>query len=335
MTDLENPETLCVAGASGLVGSQITRVALEKGYRVHGTMRDAEDPGKRTHLMALPGAEERLTLFSADAADSASFDAPLEGADAVFIACFPPIYQGRDGTPARELDRERGWNEVVRPVRDGCLNVLQAASRQDVGNVLLCSSTSSTNPPEPVAVKTEKNAISDPEKQMEEGKFTAAEKIVMERAAQEFCDDHGMRLAIMLPTMMLGPVVLPQHLEGDSMAMPARLHRGGNANHDRVPAGSISMSHVEDVAHLFLAAYEKPDARGRYFAVYDSVPWRDLYAGIGRHIPDSQLPAPLGGEPEEPTRFDFTRRDSLGVTMRDIPSTIHETFDWLESEPFR
>jgi nucleoside-diphosphate-sugar epimerase len=95
------------------------------------------------------------------------------------------------------------------------------------------------------------------------------------------------------------------------------------------------MSHVEDVAHLFLAAYEKPDARGRYFAVYDSVPWRDLYAGIGRHIPDSQLPAPLGGEPEEPTRFDFTRRDSLGVTMRDIPTTIHETFDWLESEPFR
>ncbi len=83
------------------MGSQITKVALEKGYRVHGTMRDADDPNKRPHLMALPGAEERLTLFSADASDSASFDAPLEGADAVFIACFPPIYRGRDGTRAR------------------------------------------------------------------------------------------------------------------------------------------------------------------------------------------------------------------------------------------
>ncbi len=332
MTDAK---TLCVAGASGLVGSQITKVALEKGYRVHGTMRDAGDPDKRPHLMALPGAEERLTLFSADASDSASFDAPLEGADAVFIACFPPIYRGRDGTPARELDRTRGWEEVVRPVRDGCLNVLEAANRQGVGNVVLCSSTSSTNPPEPVAVKTEENAISDPEKQMDEGKFTAAEKIVMERAAKEFCDAHDMRLSIMLPTMMLGPVVLPQHLEGDSMAMPARLHRGENARHERVPAGSMSMSHVEDVARLFLAAYETPDARGRYFAVYDSVPWQDIYAEIGRHVSDAQLPAPLEGAPEEPTRFDFTRRDSLGVTMRPIPATIRETFDWLGSEPFR
>lgn len=93
------------------------------------------------------------------------------------------------------------------------------------------------------------------------------------------------------------------------------------------------MSHVEDVARLFLAAYETPDARGRYFAVYDSVPWQDIYAENGRHTPDAQLPAPLEGAPEEPTRFDFTRRDSLGVTMRGIPTTIRETFDWLKSEP--
>lgn len=325
---------LCVAGASGLVGSQITKVALEKGYHVHGTMRDADDKSKRPHLMALPGAEERLTLFSADTSDGVSFDAPLEGADAVFIACFPPIYHGKDGTPARELDRERGFREVVRPVRDGCLGVLEAANRQGVGNVVLCSSTSSTNPPEPVAVKTEENAVSDPEKQMDDGKFTAAEKIVMERAAEEFCDAHDMRLAIMLPTMMLGPVVLPQHLEGASMGMPARLYRGENASHDRVPAGSMSLSHVEDVAKLFLAAYEAPDARGRYFAVYDSVPWQNIYAEIVRYVPDAQLPAPLEGEPEEPTRFDFTRRDSLGVTMRSVPETIRETFDWLKSEPF-
>lgn len=119
------------------------------------------------------------------------------------------------------------------------------------------------------------------------------------------------------------------------MAMPARLQRGENARHDRVPAGSISVSHVEDVARLFLAAYENPEARGRYFAVYDSVPWQDLYAEISQHVPDTQLPAPLEGAPEEPTRFDFTRRDSLGVTMRDIPTTIRETFDWLGSGPFR
>lgn len=332
---MHSSRTLCVAGASGLVGSQIVKLALEKGYRVQGTLRDADDPKKRPYLMALPGAEERLRLFSADAADSASFEAPLAGADAVFIACFPPIYKGRDGTPAKELDRQRGYEEIVRPVEAGCLNVLETANRQGVRNVMLCSSTSSTNPPEPVRVKTEENAVSDPELQMEQGKFTAAEKIVMERAAQAFCDRQGMRLCIFLPTLMLGPVVLPLHLEGDSMNLPARLHRGEPARHQTVPAGSMSMSHVEDVAKLFLAAYEDPQAQGRYFAVYDSVPWRDIYAEFAKYVPDSALPGPLEGEPEEPTRFDFSRRDSLGVPMRDIATTVAETFEWLSTHPFQ
>lgn len=328
-----NKPKLCVAGASGLVGSNIVKAALAAGYHVHGTMRDATDETKRPYLMALPGAAERLTLHSAEAETGAGFDAALSGADAVFIACFPPIYRGRDGTPARELDAQRGFDEIVRPVRDGCLNVLAAAERQGVRTVVLCSSTSSTNPPVPVAVKTEANAVSDPDQQMADGKFTSAEKIVMERAAAEFCAAHAMRLAILLPTMMLGPVVLPQHLDGDSMALPTGL-LAGRKRHERVPAGSISLSHVEDVGKLFLAAYET-GAEGRYFAVYDSWPWRDLYAEFAKHVPAASLPAPLEGEAEPPTRFDFTRRDSLGVAMRDIPATIAQTMDWLKSAPFK
>ncbi|MDZ7684534.1 MAG: hypothetical protein U5O39_05625 [Gammaproteobacteria bacterium] len=55
---------LCVAGASGLVGANITRAALERGYRVNGALRNADDPAKAPHLKALPGGD-RLTLFSA------------------------------------------------------------------------------------------------------------------------------------------------------------------------------------------------------------------------------------------------------------------------------
>lgn len=325
--------TLTVAGASGLVGSNIVKEALERGYKVNGTLRDASDESKTQWLMALPGASERLTLFSADTRDGASFDHALAGADAVFIACFPPIYHAADGTPARELDREQGYAEIVAPVRDGCVTLLEAAQRAGVRNVMLCSSTSSTNPPEGVAVKTETNAVSDAEYQMAEGKFTAAEKVVMETAARDFCVRHNMRLAIFLPTMMLGPVVLPQHLEGDSMAFFTSAIRDGKTRHDSVPAGSMSVSHVGDVAKLFLAAYES-GARGRYFAVYDSVPWQEIYAALGKHVPASVMPAPLEGSPETPTRFDFTRRDSLGVEMRDIPTVIDETCVWLKQRPF-
>jgi nucleoside-diphosphate-sugar epimerase len=156
-----NAKTVCVAGASGLVGSNIVRACLNAGYRVNGTLRNADDIERVEWLMGLPGAAERLTLFSADMADSESFDAPLTGADAVFIACLVPIYRGIDGTPARELDDERGWAEIIRPIEDGALNIMRAADRQDVRNVIICSSTSSTNPPVPVPVKNEIDHVSD------------------------------------------------------------------------------------------------------------------------------------------------------------------------------
>lgn len=326
--------TITVAGASGLVGSNIVREALERGYHVNGTLRDAEDTTKTRWLMALPGASERLALFSADTTDSRSFDAALAGSDAVFIACFPPIYKAADGTPAKELDRQRGYDEIVRPVRDGCLNVLAAAARAGIESVMLCSSTSSTNPPVEVAVKTEPTALSDAEYQMANGKFTAAEKIVMETAAQDFCVVHNMRLCVFLPTMMLGPVVMPQHLEGDSLKFIVAPVRDGRAFHEEIPKGSMSVSHVGDVAKLFLNAYERPEARGRYFAVYASLDWADIYTEFAKQAPEAKMPPPVPATKASPTRFDFTRRDSLGVAMRDIPTTIAETAQWLRSKPF-
>ena len=331
MTDRK---TICVAGASGLVGSNVVKTALARGHVVRGTLRDADDASKTGPLMALPGAAERLTLHSADASDGGSFDAAMQGADATVIACFPPIYEAADGTPATELDRRRGYREIVQPVRDGVLAVLGSAQRSGVGTVVLCSSTSSTNPPVEMAVKHEATALSDAEEQMGRGRHTSAEKIVMETAARDFCVHHDMRLCIMLPTMMLGPVILPHHLDSDSHRLPRGLLRGEKVQHEATPAGSMSMSHVEDVAALFVAAVEDPRARGRYFAVYDSAPWAEIYAEFAKHVPESALPTPLEGAPDTPTRFDFTRRDSLGVTMRDIPTTVAQTMDWLKTDPF-
>lgn len=326
--------TLCVAGGSGLVGSNIVKSALAAGYRVNATLRDATDEAKTRHLRALPGAADRLTLFSADMSDSRSFDDAMQGADGVFIACLAPIYHGPDGTPATEMGDEQGWRDIVRPIADGCLAIMQAAARAGTENVVICSSTSSTNPPEPMAVKNERDAVSDADEQISRKKYTSAEKIVMEREARAFADENGQRLAILLPTIMLGPTVLPQHLERGFHASLAAMLEGRKGQHDTVPSGSISMAHLDDVAALFLAAYEQSAAEGRYFAVYDSWAWADIYDALAPLVPDAGLPAPATEPAEEPTRFDFTRRDSLGVTFRDIPTTLAETVEWLKQGPF-
>ena len=325
---------VCVAGASGLVGSNIVKAALERGYVVSGTMRDTGDQTKAPYLTALPNAAGNLTLFSAEMSRERSFDPAVAGADCVFIACLIPVYAGPSGKPAREMDDEQGYAEIINPTVDGCLNIMKSAQRHGVTNVVICSSTSSTNPIPSVATKNEVDHWSDEVEQCQAKKYTSATKTVMEKAAIAFAEEYGMRLSIILPTGMYGPVVLPDHMKGNPHAWLQRLLDGGESQHKKVPNNSTSMSHLHDVAALFLAAYENPDASGRYFGVYESWHWQDIYAELEKLIPNMNMPAPLDETPVIPTGFDFTRRNSLGVPMRDIPTFLKETIDWLRTKPF-
>ena len=36
-----------------------------------------------------------------------------------------------------------------------------------------------------------------------------------------------------------------------------------------------------------------------------------------------------------PTGFDFTRRDSLNVATRNIPTLLRDTIEWIQSDPFK
>ena len=100
MRESRQLRTVCVAGASGLVGSNIVMACLDKGWTVHGTLRDPADHGKTSYLMRLPGADHRLKLFPACMSDPGSFGEPTRGADCVFIACLVPTYYGPTGIPA-------------------------------------------------------------------------------------------------------------------------------------------------------------------------------------------------------------------------------------------
>ena len=329
---MANPKSVCIAGASGLVGANITKAALAGGYAVKGTLRNPQDPDKAPYLFGLPGGEERLTLHQAEMASPGDFDEAMAGTDCVFIASLIPTYFGADGTPARELDDARGYEEIVRPTLDGCMNILHSARAAGVRNVVICSSTSSTNPVPPVPCKTEDD-WSDEQEQYRAKKYTSAAKTVMEKAALQFAAENDIRLCILLPTIMLGPALLPIHAQQGFLARLRGMLAGEPPQTERIPNGSISMIHLEDLAALFMAAYENPSAQGRYFGVYESWHWQDLYKELKKLIPEMQMPAPLEEPPEPPTTFNFTRRDSLGVALRDIPTLLRDTVDWLRANP--
>lgn len=326
--------TVCVAGASGLVGSNIVCECLARGYTVRGSMRNSRDPAKAPFLLALPGAADRLTLFDADMSDAGSFDDAMQGCDAVFIASLIPTYFGPSGGKATDMDNEQGYAEIIMPTVNGCLNILGSAARAGVKTALICSSTSSTNPVPPVEYKNEVDHWSDPDQQCAAKKYTSATKAVMERAAMGFCNENGIRLCIFLPTLMLGPMVMPAHMNEGFMAVLARLVKGEKGRHDRVPNDSTSMAHIHDVANLFLAACESPDAEGRYFGMKESWPWKDIYAELEKLIPDMVQPEPHGETPKPATTFDFTRRDSLGVPMHTVPEVLDAAVAFARNPEF-
>ena len=323
------PRTVCVAGASGLVGSHIVKACLAKGWTVRGSMRDPVDPAKAPYLEALPGADERLRLFDAEMCNEGSFDAAVEGADCVFIACLIPTYHGPSGKPAGEMDDEQGYAEIIMPTVNGCLNILRSAVRHGVKNVVICSSTSSTNPVPCPAVKNEVDHWSDEAEQCRAGKYTSATKTVMERAAFQFAGQHHLRMSVFLPSMIVGPVVLPSQVH-DGLRKLVR----GEMWHERIPNNSMSIIDVRDLAGLHVAASENAEACGRYFGVYDSWHWVDIYAALQEILPDMTMPAPPDGDLVAATGFDHRRKQSLGVPLRDIPSILRESIEWIRSDPF-
>ena len=66
---------------------------------------------------------------------------PMENTDAVFIACLIPTYKGKDGTPAKKMDDKRGYQEIINPTVNGCLNILKAAKNNGIKNIIICCRT--------------------------------------------------------------------------------------------------------------------------------------------------------------------------------------------------
>ena len=127
--------TVAVTGASGFVASELIAQLLAKGYTVRGSVRSVVDPEKTAHLVSLPGAAERLTLFAADVLDGeAAFAAAFAGCTTVFHTACPFVPMGR----AKAL----GEDYFSAPAVEGTLNVLRAA--ETAGSVRRVVMTSST-----------------------------------------------------------------------------------------------------------------------------------------------------------------------------------------------
>jgi NADP-dependent 3-hydroxy acid dehydrogenase YdfG len=73
---------VCVTGATGYVAGHIIVQLLDKGYHVHGTMRNLEQTKRVAHLTGHQQGD-KLKLFQADLKKPGSFDEAVQGCFAV------------------------------------------------------------------------------------------------------------------------------------------------------------------------------------------------------------------------------------------------------------
>ncbi|MFK7804429.1 MAG: NAD-dependent epimerase/dehydratase family protein [Anaerolineae bacterium] len=308
-------ETICVIGMSGYVGSHVVAELLQQGYSVNGTLRDPQGPHASwisRELEPLAQAGQELRIFPAELHDQASLENAMAGCTGVIMSA----------------GVETQVSETVTLMVAAAENTLNAALKLGINRVVFTSSTGSTNPPEgEPPVKDELVHWSDPEQQISVGKHSPAAKTLMEKKALEImAANPAVRVCILNPSMIAGPAFQDQP---PSVLNFIRAILKKERMADVVPNGSMSMIAVNDLAKLHIAALEQETASGRYFALKQSWHWKDILTTLSQLYPAYTPPAwNAETEPIKPTGFDFTRRDSLGVELKDLDKilegVIHE-----------
>jgi len=301
---------ICVIGCSGFVGSHVAFALLQAGYDVRGTMRDLDrHPWLQPALSAAAAEGAALSLVEADPVDQASLVQALEGCTGL-VNCV--------GLTKQEMATVDFMQTIAGTICD-------AALEAGVPRAVFTSSTGSTNPPggDPDA-KREMEHWSDDAQQLAANKFAAAAKTRYDRAilARSEASNGRLRCATINPSMITGPTLGPEPNSGHR-AFAAILK--GERMGDSIPNGSMSMIDVRDLAALHVAALENDDAQGRYFGVKRSWHWRDILTALAEVVP-GYTPPPWDSDvtPATPTAFDTSRRDSLGVQLRDLPDMLKD-----------
>ena len=303
-------ETICVVGCSGFVGSHVAAELLIRGYSVHGTLREAQ--GKKadwlmSDVAAAASGDNKLTLYSANAFDRASFKPAMENCSGIIVCA---------GSPAVAPETM----DLMAAIAE---NVTEAALEANIRRAVYTSSTGSTNPPEgEPELKNEVDHWSDPDLQLQQGKYAAVGKTRLDRKVLDKMEASAgaFRVCTINPTMIIGPSYKPEP-EGSFVRFAAIIR--GERFADKIPNSSLSYIDVRDLASLHVNALENDQASGRYFGVKQSWHWREILQALERVCPGYKMPKPYPEElPVRATQFDLTRQNSLGVNVRGLDEML-------------
>ena len=344
------PGPVLVTGANGYVASWLVKRLLERGFDVHGTVRDPRNPGKTDHLEGIAkGCPGSLSLFRADLLDPDGFDRAMAGCGLVFHTASPLIVR----------DVQEPLRDLIEPATAGTRNVLRAANRTpSVRRVVLTSSIVAVYGDaadldtlrEDAFDESHWNATSNENHQPYSYSKTLAERLAWKIAGEqaEGSEQERWDLVVVNPGLVLGPG-LSRHTKAEGVLV---MRDFGNGYYRfGAPALEFAIVDVRDVAEAHIRAGTLPNAHGRHILVSESLSLLEIGAILRSRFGDAfpfprravskaaaLMLAPSRGIPQAvakrnlgyPLRFDSRRaRDRLGLTFRPASESIIDHFRQL------
>lgn len=319
-----------VTGASGHIGSHITRMLCEQGRRVRVFVRPAAD------LRGLEGLD--VHYVRGDVLELDSVRSAVRGCDVVYHAAALYTMWARDPSL------------VMRTAVDGSQNLLTACAEAGVGKVVYTSSAASIGLSEsPSRIRTEEDhntAAAAPS-------YVTA-KTVSEKVARELAARLGLALVVVNPTLVLGPG--DYRLTPSNAVVKQAVFRGSPFYYD----GGANVVDVLDVAAGHILAEEKGRKGERYIIGGDNITVREMLGTIARFAGRTgprikvgrrtglvagflfEVLSRLTGKPPPFTRrhartyfgrygyYDITKaRTELGYTYRPSTEVLRRAVEWV------
>ncbi|XP_068635882.1 noscapine synthase SDR1-like [Aristolochia californica] len=309
---------VCVTGGAGFLASWLIMRLLKHGYFVRTTTRsNPEYREETTHLTSLPGASERLEIFEADLNAPNSFTSAIKGCMGVFHVAHPTI-----------TDPQEPIESVIKTCVEGTLGILQACvDSETVKRVVYTSSVAAV-----LFNKTAGYTGTADESSWTDIDFCGEMKIpattyfiaktATERAALLFAEENGLDLVTVLPSVVVGPFLIPNFPFSFSAALAPIT---GDAEQCKLLRNAMFV-HIDDAvsAHIFL--FENPEAKGRYICSSNSCSARELAHFLSSRYPQYQISQCLvsGMEDEKPVQVYSRRLLDLGFKFK---YGLEEMFD--------
>jgi dihydroflavonol-4-reductase len=261
---MTNKEKILVTGASGFVGSAVTRKLVDAGYSVRALVR-GKSP--REHLAGL-----KLDFFEGDLRDRASIARATTGMRYVFHVAADYRLWARDRS------------EIFASNVEGTRNLMEEAMRAGVERVVYTSSVAT------IALRHDGTAADESIGLREDEGIGAYKrsKIAAERLVETMIAERGLAAVIVNPSTPIGPGdVKPTPtgriiVEAASGRMPVFINTG------------LNLAHVDDVAGGHLAALHRGKIGERYILggqnVLFSQMLRDVASLVGGRAARLRLP---------------------------------------------